>query len=64
MVNFRDMPLIAATAIVVAMYLKENPTHETNSLIIERMENDLIGKTEDYITAKEIKNKFQIRNRK
>ena len=58
------MPLIAATAIVVAMYLKEKPTHETNSLIIERMENDLIGKTEDYITAKEIKNKFQIRNRK
>lgn len=49
------MPLIAATAIVVAMYLKEKPTPETNSLIIERMENDLIGETEDYMTAKEIK---------
>ena len=48
------MPLIAATAIVVAMYLKQNPTHETNSRIIHQMEDDLIG-TEDHMTAKEIK---------
>ena len=54
LVNFRDMPLIAATAIVVAMYLKQNPTHETNSRIIHQMEDDLIG-TEDHMTAKEIK---------
>jgi len=53
------MPLIAATAIVVAMYLKQNPTHETNSRIIHQMEDDLIG-TEDHMTAKEIKKILKI----